>query len=124
MPLPPDEFPSDWEGDDYFDGDANTDAFAEDEETFKILNQIGSEFGISDFGDIVILFGQVKKNDISQLRAQRFSTPEEASIFLYGIGVFSFADIVKMGDGTYGVLIPATTPIGGDDEIDDAGSDE
>lgn len=105
------DFPSEWEGDDYWDGDASTDPFDIDIAALAIINQIGSDFGITDFNDIVILFGQVGDNDISNLRAQRFSTPEEASIFLYEIGVFSFSDVVLFGDGTYGVLIPKDTPV-------------
>lgn len=100
------DFPEDWEGDDYWDGDAVTDAFAEDAELFELINQIGAEFGITNFQDIVILIGEVKASDITNLRAQRFSSAEEAAVFLYEIGTFAFSDIVSYGDNVYGVLIP------------------
>lgn len=100
------DFPEDWEGDDYWDGEAITDAFAEDTELIEIINQIGAEFGITDFNDIVILVGSLENANVSELRAQRFSSPEEAAVFLYDIGVFAFSDIIDYGDGVYGVLIP------------------
>jgi hypothetical protein len=99
----PEEDWGDW------DGDLSPPPFEEPDVNDLFLQEVLDSLGIESVAEIVIDFSDVE--NVSNLRGDRFTSPEEAFIFLYNIGVLGFSDVVYFPDeDVYGVEIDDDTP--------------
>lgn len=94
----------DWEHDLESDGDLyfdNTNPFEER------AQEIAFNYGIQDWDEIIVDFSKVGPGE---LRGDRFSTLEEAVVFLFDLGVLEFGGVVYYQDvDLYGVAIDSDT---------------
>lgn len=74
----------------------------EEKESGVDVSSLLREVGIDGYEQILL---DITNVDPNELRGQRFDTIEEAIVFLYDIGVLSFAGLVEFDDDTYGYLI-------------------
>lgn len=97
-----------WDDDDWgdYDGDDSppADDLAWDDDEALSIQQILDTLGKASPIDFVVHLRDVA--DGSEIRADRFSTLEDAIYFLYELGVASFSDIVEIDLDVYAVVIP------------------
>jgi hypothetical protein len=99
-----------WDDDEWGDYDGDNPpplAFDEPDDGRPSIQEILEDLGRSDIGQIVVNLRDVE--DASLIRADRFSSVEDAIYFLYDLGVLSFSDVVEIEFNVYTVAIPDDT---------------
>ena len=101
-----------WSDDEWGDHDGGTnppdDDYIPDDEAQHDLREILGLLGKDSAIDFLVNLKSVE--DGSTIRADRFSTLEDAIYFLFEIGVGSFSDVIELELNVYAVTIPHDTP--------------